>query len=1675
MNKCFARILLRVGPPVWFALLAFALVRLPRLSGQTAPYDGPARNKALERMMIPGTHDLQLIIELSGPSVVDLMRQKEGRSPQGRSSAAEPHPPIDLRSPQAETYRAQVVAEQRALTEKLSKLEGVKVQSAIQTVMNALIVRVPAAQYDKVRKLPGVKKIYFSRQHRAQLDTSAVLLNAPDLWAKAGGRSRAGAGVKIGIIDTGIDDTNPMFDGKAFTAPAGYPRGEQDLTNGKVIVARNFISLLFEPQTVQTAVDEVGHGTFVAGCAAGELVNAPLATISGMAPAAYLGNYKVFGTPGVNDTTSTAAILAAVDSAVEDGMDILNLSLGALDYIPPAEDPEAGALENAIRAGVVVVVAAGNNGPTAHTIGSPGTTPDAITVGAVTNSRTFSSQVHVTAPSPVPSNLSSLPYLPGDGPAINTQIPPTNVTDVAALDGSGQACSPLPSDSLKGSIALIVRKPCAFVTKVTNAADAGAAAVIVYNNNPVEGPVSMAGLTATTIPAVMISNADGISLKQYIAAHPGSVHVGIDSRLMLSATSVVPRVLATFSSVGPGTDYSIKPDLVAVGEFVYSAAQSSNPQGAIYNPTGFIVSQGTSFSTPMVAGAAAGLKQLFPQLDALGIKSVLTNTARADVTADGTMPASILQSGGGLLDMGKAASATAVFSPTSLSFGAEPYSGTLSLTRTLTIRNVGPTADQYSITVQQVVAGPVITLSQSATASVPPEATVAIDVSVRVTSPQTGGFQGFVTVRSGSTGAAYNIPYWAGLYVPDTSRILTVYQGATGTDSFSNLGDALSAARPGNVIEIADSGTYGAGLIIGTNAEGLPLDGLTIRAAPGQSPTLDGSAALNSQADIQVIGLRKILIQGITVKGGLIGFLLSHPSTSVPLDVTIDHCTISGYAGAGILVLSGGTVDITKSVISDSGGAGIVALGGTITLTGSTIRNNPSDGVDAVGANIDVLNSTITGNTGPGLNLFGSSGTIDGSTFSLNQGATGDGIEIVDGTFTVTNNTFDSNDRAGMAFLAGSSENPGPVVKVVGNVARGNKMFGVLANPGQDLAIDANLVKDNGEGFRLTGPTKATLTNDIIVGSKDPVSGSGIEIAGASGVQVVNDTIYGNAVHGIVLEPDASAAVYNTIVSANGGGDIQGLDADSVRFSLVGDGSVKGNGIITAADPGFTNPAQDDFTPAAGSPALDAGSNGAPNLPFEDFNHRMRVAGAATAGGRVDLGAIEANSSYPLIFPLVANGAQPVLNISLTTGIAVLNEGDSPGAATFACYTPAGNLLPAVTDPASETLAAASQLPVLAYQLFGFDSGVPVLGSILAGSSQRLTGFFLLFDEAFRKFATGATVSDRTARDLVFMRHESDQNGNASYVVFNPGVEPANITATQYSAGGTIVGSARTAVVGPKAQLILGFNDPATSSGYVRVTSDQPVSGVELLGGVQQVTALNASTPASDARLIYPHFAANQGFSTLIGVVNTTAIPANISLTALDESGSVIGTPAAVTLAGGAQLLDSVTSLFHLQTGPLQTGYVIAQSDEAGVVGFATFSHDDGSHLATAILPADSLPRQLLLFSHVAHGVPAGAGGSYQTGIALLNPFGTTVSYTISVFDGTGREIAQRSNTLGPHGKIAKYLSHRVAGAGFFTQPITLGSGHIEVSSDYGLFGLELFFTEDFSQFAGVSAQFSSP
>jgi minor extracellular serine protease Vpr len=1649
--KAGSSFFIKAGFPIVFCMLIHAYGQESSTMGVNAIK--PLSLAMLAKMVLPGTKDLQLIIELSQLSVVESLSLSRagGYVP----LVARPGTPIrlDPSSARVSLARNQIAADQRRVLQRLQALRGVVIQSATDIVINTIIARVPSDQYDAVCNLPGVKNVYFSRPRRMTLNGAANMHNAQGMWAVAGGSANAGAGVKIGIIDSGIDITNPMFIDSSLTLPAGYPKGETDLTNNKVIVARNFLSMLPNYQPVRTAVDEAGHGTFVAGCAAGKNTVAPLASISGMAPGAFLGNYKVFGTPGINDYTTSATVMTAIDAAVADGMDVINLSLGSLDYQPAAEDPEITAIARATSAGVVVVISAGNDGADPYTINNPANAPDAITVGGVTNQHVFTSMMHVMgSASP---NLKNIPYIPGSGLVYN-KFSGYELVDVGSLDGTGQACSPhAPLGRLAGKIALIARGGCSFYAKIKNVMNVSPRAMVFYDTVTGSDAFLMDGFGLWATPVVSISNADGLALKSISAGWPGGVKIAVDESWALSSKASWKLVLSDWSSAGPSIEFGLKPDLVAVGENIYCATKSSKSADSSSNTPEYTVSSGTSFAAPMVAGAAAVLLQLHPEFTPQAVKSALTTTASRGLTlADGT-PANILQIGNGLLDMKNAAAASAIFSPASLSFGLHEYSPSMSLEQSITITNVSATSDQFTLTVEPLVAGPDFLLSTAVTEAIPPGGGTTIKISLKTSRPLTGSFQGYVAARSESSSSVYRIPYWAGIYMLDASRILKVAKTANGAGgAFNTLQEVLAQAQPGNIVEIGDSASYSTGLTLAANREGLLLHNITIRAAAGQTPILTVGAEKADYLGITILGLRNVLLQGLIISGDGTGLWTLQPSQSLPTSVTLDHCTLIGDIPAsdsfsGVVVEGGATLNLTGSTISKFLGSGIKALDGAqVNLNRSTLDGNGDSGFNASNANIQILNSTLSNNSKAGATLKACRGTIDGSAFVKNIGTDGDGVDIYSGQVDVTNNVFDSNAYTGIGIFQYAA------ARIAGNTIRSNLKFGVRADLA-DVRFEENQILDTKLMINITGSSTGRIINNLAYSQIPLSSGRSCYLKAPAYVEKICDPPNVN-----IDNPSAIAISNNTMINMGS------TNSPTGGLELAISNTIWSSNNGPCVDPARNN---FDIRPLDFPLNVDTGQTNGPDLPFLDYKKHLRVAspGLRAGEGKVDKGAVEMGSTYPLVFPLLMNGYQSMLGDNFTTGLAIVNAGTVAANARFASYNANGEF----QGPGSITaLQAGAQVPVLGSQLFNFDPGMSQLGAVLADSDQKLTGFFLVFDSAFARFADGVPVSSETGTDMVMMQHVSGADIKTTYFLFNPGVNPANVNATLYAPSGEASGAVKTSIIPPKGQFVFSFEN-SIPSGYVRVRSDRPISGLELTGDSEELSALSAALPGFDGRLYFPHFAVNQGYSTNIGIVNPATGLAKLVLTAFDNSGNILGTPVHYDLYGHAQLLQSVSSLFGLDKDSLKTGYVVVESNLGGLVGFTGFRYDDGHVRSAATVPATSIPRQQLLFSHIAHQVPAGAGGNYLTGIALMNPYGVTVPYTIRVFDGSGLMVAEKTDTIGKNEKIAKFLSHAIPGAGFFTQPLAMGRGHIEVTSDLGLLGFELFFTEDMSQLASVPAQ----
>ena len=319
-------------------------------------------------------------------------------------------------------------AEQRVFVAALRRaVPRASVHWRYRLVTNGLAVVLPPTDVARLARLPGVRQVFGNTTYHVLAGPDAATIRARELTGSQ--LPNAGGGIKIGIIDDGVDQRHTFFDPTGYTMPEGFPRGQKAFTTAKVIVARSFpppkatwkyAGRPFDP-------DESGHATHVAGIAAGNantLANG--LRISGIAPRAYIGNYKALTIPtesGLGLNGNAPEIVAAIEAAVADGMDVINLSLGEPE-IEPSRDLVALALDAAASAGVVPVVAAGNDYDDfgRGSLGSPGSAAAAITVGATT-SGVSPSIASFSSAGPTPISLRLKPDVVAPGTSILSARP----------------------------------------------------------------------------------------------------------------------------------------------------------------------------------------------------------------------------------------------------------------------------------------------------------------------------------------------------------------------------------------------------------------------------------------------------------------------------------------------------------------------------------------------------------------------------------------------------------------------------------------------------------------------------------------------------------------------------------------------------------------------------------------------------------------------------------------------------------------------------------------------------------------------------------------------------------------------------------------------------------------------------------------------------------------------------------------------------------------------------------------------------------------------------------------------------------------------------------------------------------------------------------------------------
>jgi len=608
-----------------------------------------------------------------------------------------------------------VAAEQAPLRSNLAAL-GVPVISTYGTVANAFLVSARAADIARLAALPGVAEVVAAPNHRPALADAVPHIGADRVAATLG---FDGSGVTIGVIDTGIDYFHAAFGGPG-TAGAYGGDDHAAVESGtfptaKVVGGYDFAGIQYTGSGTALPdgdpVDENGHGTHVAGIAAGR---AWAGRHGGAAPGARLVALKVFGANG-----STNLAYDAIEWAVEAklgldvpgraaSVDVLNLSLGSA--WASTSSFEARLIDRAVAAGIVVVGAAGNDGDVAFVTGGPGLAPSAIGVASSVGPGQLGDRVQALVDGAV-EDIEALESHPSLA---------VRMAGIGRLQGRaiwlGRGCTAdgLPA-GVEGRVALVLRGGCTFVEKLVRAAAAGAVAAVVVDDGGGLVPMGADG-APVAIPAYMIGAAAGQRLRGALDA--GAV---VEMRLDAGFNGRFPRAslvdtVSSFSSRGVTRGGTFKPDLAAPGSAIRGPAVGSGDRTAVLS--------GTSMAAPMIAGSAAVVIQALAaaghrlQGDALGggitpldVRTLLMSTAFADVKRFDAVERAVAPFA--LRGAGRVALEDAVRARTllrtvdgtgALSFGAlaaaSPWSGSLPFE----LRNLSDTPRRYALSV--VASGP---------------------------------------------------------------------------------------------------------------------------------------------------------------------------------------------------------------------------------------------------------------------------------------------------------------------------------------------------------------------------------------------------------------------------------------------------------------------------------------------------------------------------------------------------------------------------------------------------------------------------------------------------------------------------------------------------------------------------------------------------------------------------------------------------------------------------------------------------------------------------------------------------------------------------------------------------------------------------------------------------------
>ncbi|MDR6120987.1 minor extracellular serine protease Vpr [Bacillus sp. SLBN-46] len=628
------------------------------------------------------------------------------------------HPPIP--KPTNEQTVAIILLDRPQSEQEIAQLirpyRDIKLRRIFKEAIDGFSVQGPAETIAKLTNQQHIMNVSQVTQYQVETEESVKIIGGEEVrsYFDAKDERLTGKGVTVGVIDTGVDYTHPDLQ-------RNYAGGHDLVDNDR------------DPMETLAIGKATIHGTHVAGIIAAN------GKIKGVAPEAKIVAYRALG-PGGGGTTEQ--VLAAIDQAIKDKVDIMNLSLG--NDINGPDLPISMALNRAVDKGIVAVAASGNSGPNVWTVGSPGTAAKAISVGASTPTM-------------------EIPFLLIEGSRNKYRIQPMEGSAKWALDRSvdlvdGGIGRKEELRNVQGKIVLMKRGTLTFTEKAENARAAGARAVLIYNNmsgsfiGNLESPL--------TLPVGSLSKGDGVILQKEIKKQRVAARISV----------VEERDrLADFSSRGPVTGtWEIKPDIVAPGVAINSTI-----------PGGYLSLQGTSMAAPHVAGACALIKQAHPDWTPVQIKAALMNTAKPLVKRErGQMRSTADESlgfyrtyeqGAGRIQVDEAIKATSLVSPSSMRFGK--YSDDHDVHQaTLHVENRSSETQRYSFSIPQRMEGLSWRFPLSFTLGPKESKEVTVELMVDPKVFLRKVHDGYIQMQAGSS--TIHIPYLYVLEEPGYPRVM---------------------------------------------------------------------------------------------------------------------------------------------------------------------------------------------------------------------------------------------------------------------------------------------------------------------------------------------------------------------------------------------------------------------------------------------------------------------------------------------------------------------------------------------------------------------------------------------------------------------------------------------------------------------------------------------------------------------------------------------------------------------------------------------------------------------------------------------------------------------------------------------------------------------------------------